>query len=259
MIEVFADIAALNTATAERIVAAAGRAVAERGAFHLVLSGGETPKPLYELLATTEWANRLDWRNVHVYWSDERCVPVGDPRSNAGMTRRALLNHVPVPAAQVHPLYVGGSPQQAALDYEALLRRSASGGLPRFDLVLLGLGADGHTASLFPGTAAVAERQRLVCELYLPEKNMFRLTLTVPLLNQVRQVVFLVVGDGKAAMLQQVLSDAVDSAGQMPPARLIRPVSGELDWLVDAAAASRLNLCCGQTEDSEHLRQNIIR
>ncbi len=242
MIEVFADNGALNTAAAERIVAAAGRAVAERGAFHLVLSGGETPKPLYELLATTEWADRLDWRNVHVYWSDERCVPVDDPRSNAGMTRRALLDHVPVPAAQVHPLYFGGSPRQAATDYEALLRGIASGGVPRFDLVLLGLGADGHTASLFPGTAPVAERQRLVCELYLPEQDMYRLTMTLPLLNQARQVLFMVAGAGKAAMLQQVLSDVIDSTGQMPPAKLIRPVSGELEWLVDTAAAGGLNL-----------------
>ena len=169
-------------------------------------------------------------------------MPVDDPRSNAGMTRRALLDHVPVPAAQVHPLYLGGSPQQAARDYEALLRQSASGGLPRFDLALLGLGADGHTASLFPGTAAVAERQRLVCELYLPEQDVHRLTMTVPLLNQARQVVFLVSGAGKAAMLQQVLSDTVDSVGQMPPAGLIRPIGGELDWLVDAAAASNLHL-----------------
>ena len=242
MIEVFADNGALNTATAERIVAAAVRAVAERGGFHLVLSGGETPKPLYELLATPAWKSRIDWKRTHVYWSDERCVPVDDPRSNAGMTRRALLDHVPVPAAQVHPLYLERSPQQAARDYEALLRRSASGGLPRFDLALLGLGADGHTASLFPGTAAVAERQRLVCELYLPEQDMHRLTMTVPLLNQARQVVFLVSGAGKAAMLQQVLSDTVDSVGQMPPARLIRPVDGELDWLVDVAAASNLHL-----------------
>ena len=242
MIEVFADNGALNTAAAERIVAAAGRAVAARGAFHLVLSGGETPKPLYELLATTEWADRLDWRNVHVYWSDERCVPVDDPRSNARMTRRALLDHVPVPAAQVHPLYFGGSPRQAATDYEALLRGIVSGGVPRFDLVLLGLGADGHTASLFPGTAPVAERQRLVCELYLQEQQLHRLTLTLPALNQARQVVFLVSGAGKAAMLRQVVAEANGSAGQGPPAKLIRPVSGELEWLVDAAAAGGLNL-----------------
>lgn len=243
MIEVFADNSALNTATAERIVAAAGRAVAERGAFHLVLSGGETPKPLYELLATPAWKSRLDWSRTHVYWSDERCVPVEDPRSNAGMTRRALLDHVPVPPSQVHPLYAGGDPKQAAVDYEALIRRiGRPDRLPRFDLVLLGLGADGHTASLFPGTAAVAERQRLVCELYLPEQGMHRLTMTLPLLNQARQVVFLVAGAGKAAMLQQVLSDVVDSAGQMPPARLVRPVGGELEWLVDVAAASNLHV-----------------
>jgi 6-phosphogluconolactonase len=242
MIEVFADNGALNSAIAERIAAAARRAVAEHGAFHLVLSGGETPKPLYELLAMPAWKSRVDWGRTHVYWSDERCVPVDDPRSNAGMTRRALLDHVSVPASQIHPLYAGGSPQQAAIDYEGLLRRIASGGAPRFDFVLLGLGVDGHTASLFPGTAAVAERQRLVCELYLPEQGMHRLTMTLPLLNQARHIVFLVAGAGKASMLQQVLSDVVDSAGQIPPARLVRPVGGELDWLVDAAAASNLHV-----------------
>ena len=238
MIEVFADNAALIKAAAARIVAAAGKAVAERGAFHLVLSGGETPKPLYELLATPAWKNRMDWGKTHVYWSDERFVSPDDPRSNEGMTRRALLDHVPIPPAQIHPMYRQGAPRQAALEYETLLLSIGSGQPPRFDFVLLGLGADGHTASLFPGAAAVTEQTRLVCELYLPEQELHRLTLTVPVLNQARLVAFMVSGAGKAAMLRQVLTDP--PAEVVPPARLISPQAGEIHWLVDSAAASLL-------------------
>jgi 6-phosphogluconolactonase len=161
------------------------------------------------------------------------------------MARRTLLDHVPIPAAQIHPLYCPKTPQQAAQDYEALLRRLGSGQLPRFDLILLGLGTDGHTASLFPGTAAVAARTRFVCELYLPEQDMFRLTLTVPVLNQARLVVFMVSGAGKAAMLRQVLTDP--PAEVVPPARLINPQVGKIQWLVDSAAASLLTAV--QVED----------
>lgn len=243
MREVFADSYALNAAAAERIVVAAWQAIEARGAFHFVLSGGETPRPLYELLASELYRTRIDWGNVHVYWSDERFVPVDDPRSNAGMAWRALLGHVPIPAAQIHPMFCPKTPRQAAQDYEDLLRHLGSGQLPRFDLVLLGLGADGHTASLFPGTATVAEQCRLVCDLYLPEQDMFRLTLTLPVLNQARQVLFMVSGTGKAAMLKQVLSEG--AAGEGPPARLIRPQDGEIVWLVDSAAATGLQKSIG--------------
>lgn len=238
MVEVFDEADALNSVAAELFIEKAAQAIAARGAFHLVLSGGETPRPLYELLAGESYRNRVDWSKAHVYWSDERCVSADDLRSNAVMAKAALLDHVPIPTAQIHPMYEQGTPQQAALDYEALLRRLGAGQLPRFDLILLGMGADGHTASLFPGTAAVAERTRFVCELYLPEQDMYRLTLTLPVLNQARLVVFMVSGAGKAAMLKQVRAE--DAAGDGPPARLIRPDNGEIRWLVDASAASLL-------------------
>ncbi len=238
MIKVVSDAAELNRATAELFVSAADQAIAARGVFHVVLSGGETPRPFYELLAGESYRTRVDWGKVHVYWSDERFVPPDDPRSNEGMARRALLDHVPIPAAQIHPLYCPKTPQQAAQDYEQLLRHLGEGQLPRLDFVLLGIGADGHTASLFPGTAAVAERTRFVCELYLPEQDMYRLTLTVPVLNQARLVVFMVSGAGKAAMLRQILTDP--AADVVPPARLISPQAGEIRWLVDSAAASLL-------------------
>lgn len=239
MVEVFDDADALNSAAAELFIEKAAQAIAARGAFHLVLSGGETPRPLYELLAGESYRNRVDWSKVHVYWSDERCVSVDDLRSNAAMAKAALLDHVPVPTAQIHPMYEQGTPQQAALDYEALLRRLGAGQLPRFDLILLGMGADGHTASLFPGTVAVAERTRFVCELYLPEQDLYRLTLTLPVLNQAWLVVFMVSGAGKAAMLKQVLTGgAID--GELP-ARLVRPQDGEIRWLLDKSAATLLD------------------
>ena len=238
MMRVLEDLPALTAAAAELFVSAARKAVAERGAFHVVLSGGETPKPLYELLATPAWKNCLDWGKTHVYWSDERFVPPADPRSNEGMTRRALLDHVPIPPAQIHPMYRQGTVWQAAQDYDELLRRVGSGQPPRFDFVLLGMGADGHTASLFPGTKAVTEKERLVCEVYLPEQDMVRLTLTVPVLNQARLVVFLASGAGKALMLRRILTDP--AADPVPPARLISPQAGEIQWLVDRAAASQL-------------------
>jgi 6-phosphogluconolactonase len=238
MMRVLDDLPALTAAAAELFVNAAGQAMAERGAFHVVLSGGETPRPLYELLAAPAWKNRLDWNKTHVYWSDERFVPPDDPRSNEGMARRALLDYVPIPAAQIHPMYRQGTARQAAQDYEELLKQLGEGQCPRFDFVLLGIGADGHTASLFPGTAAAAERTRFVCELYLPEQEQYRLTLTVPVLNQSRLVVFLASGSGKAPMLRRILTDP--ATDPLPPARLIVPQTGEIQWLVDRAAAALL-------------------
>lgn len=238
MVEVFNDAAELNRAAAELFARTAGEAIAARGVFHVVLSGGETPRPLYELLASEPYRNRIDWGKVHVYWSDERFVPPSDLRSNEGMARRALLEQVPIPATQIHPMYGPKTPRQAAQDYEGLLRSLGAGQLPHLDLVLLGIGTDGHTASLFPGTTAVAERTRFVCELYLPEQDLYRLTMTVPVLNQARLVVFIVSGAGKAAMLHQILTEL--PADVVPPARLISPQVGEIRWLVDSAAASLL-------------------
>jgi 6-phosphogluconolactonase len=238
MVEVFDDVAALNLAAAELFIEKAAQAIAACGSFHVVLSGGETPRPLYELLASKSYRNRVNWGQVHVYWSDERFVPPDDPRSNEGMARRVWLDHVPIPAAQIHPMYCQKTPGQAAQDYEELLKQLGAGQCPRFDFVLLGIGADGHTASLFPGTAAVAERTLFVCELYLPEHELYRLTLTVPVLNQARLVVFMVSGTSKAAMLRRILTDPATEP--VPPARLIAPQTGEIKWLVDRAAAALL-------------------
>lgn len=236
MIRLCADTEALSHAAAELFTIAARRAVATRGRFAVALAGGETPRRTYELLAAPPFREEVPWQEVHVFWGDERCVPADDPRSNAAMGRRALLDHVPVPAAQIHPIACAGEPHRAAADYERLLRAFFANGPPRFDLVLLGLGEDGHTASLFPGSAALSEPERWTAVTVKTGDEFSRVTLTPPCLNRAAQVVFLVAGAAKARILCEVLAN---EQGSVPiPARLIRPVDGELVWLADRAAAA---------------------
>jgi 6-phosphogluconolactonase len=213
-------------------------AISERRRFSVVLSGGETPRRLYEILATPPFQARICWGDVHVFWSDERCVPPDDPRSNARMARQALLDHVPIPPENIHPIHCETSPQQAALSYEQELRDFFGSQPPIFDLVLLGLGENGHTASLFPNTPVLKEQQRWVVEVYVAELEMYRVTLTAPLINQARQVVFLVCGSEKASVLQDVLEGAYQPNDL--PAQLIRPNGAHPIWLVDKAASRKL-------------------
>ena len=238
MIRVYADLEALSVGAAELFAVQARRAIEARGRFAVLLAGGETPRRAYELLATPLFRERIPWPAVHVFWGDERSVPPDDRRSNALMARRALLDHVPVPPQQIHPIPWGGSPGDAAEEYEKLLRTFFAPAPPRFDLVFLGLGENGHTASLFPGTAALKERERWVAEVYLAEEGLHRITLTAPAINQAALAAFLVSGGGKAAMLREVMEGRADPF--LIPARLIRPVQGELLWLVDREAAGLL-------------------
>lgn len=237
------DAGAAARAAAELIAAAAARAVAERGRFTLALAGGSTPRRLYELLADpgAEFRAGIAWDRVHVFFGDERHVPPDHPDSNHRMAREALLDHVPV--ASVHRMH-GEEPDAAvaALAYEAELAGffavPPGGRPPRLDLVLLGLGADGHTASLFPGSAALEERHRWVAAPYVERLGVHRLTLTLPVLDAAREVVFLVAGADKAAAVAQVLAPAPGSARL--PAACVRPEDGALRWIVDQAAAARL-------------------
>ena len=242
---VLPDAAALMDAAAEHLVTRAATAIRSSGRFVVALTGGATPKPLYESLASPRYADRIDWSRVHVFWGDERCVPPTDHASNYRMTRETLLDHVPVSAAAVHRIHGEDPPTVAAAAYEADLRRlfSTPEGPPRptpdacFDLVLLGMGDNGHTASLFPGLTAVHERRRWVVAEYVAEVSMWRVTLTPPVINAAADVVFLVSGSGKAAMLHRVLEgprrpDAL-------PVQAIVP-NGGCTWLVDAAAATEL-------------------
>jgi len=228
--------AALAARGAEEFVHACARAVAARGRFAVALSGGTTPRAMLSLLA----ARALDWSAVHFFWGDERCVPPDDPASNYGMARAALLSKVVVPEANVHRMRGELPPDDGADAYDDVLRAFFAGGTPAFDLVFLGLGPDGHTASLFPGTPALGaiDRWCVANEVTEPVASPWRLTLTYPVLNAARRVAFLVEGADKAAILRTVVDGKKDV--RRYPAQGIAPTDGEVAWLVDAAAASQL-------------------
>jgi 6-phosphogluconolactonase len=229
-------------AAAEEVVRAANEAVAERGRFVIALSGGSTPKSLYTLMATNARA-ALPWAQMFFFWSDERHVPQTDPDSNYRMAQEAMLSKVPVPASNVFRVPAENpDAADAALAYERILRQLFSlpaGEIPRFDLILLGLGPDGHTASLFPETAALEEKSRLVVANWVEKLKAYRITFTLPLLNAARGVAFLVSGSDKASALHEVLEG--DAPGEKYPAKLVRPAEGKLIWFVDRAAASELS------------------
>jgi 6-phosphogluconolactonase len=242
--QIFPDIGSLVAAAADFIADLAVRSVAERGRFTIALAGGNTPRPVYERLATPAYADRIDWNKVEIFFGDERCVPPEDKRSNYQMARAALCDHVPIPAANIHRIHGEQAPEQAALEYEAELRAffgaDASGKAPKdgFDLVLLGMGDNGHTASIFPGLAAVTETERWVMAQYVEVMGMWRVTLTPVVINAARHIAFLVSGADKAEMLQRVLEGPYDPV--VLPAQIVRPVRGEVHWLLDQAAAARL-------------------
>jgi 6-phosphogluconolactonase len=235
----FADSGELFTAAAQLIVERAARAVREAGLFTLALSGGATPRELYARLAGRAFAPRLDWSHVQLYWGDERFVPYSHSQSNYRLARETLLARVPVPDGNVHPMPTDrATPEQGARAYENTLRAMArvqGRSLPALDLVLLGLGADGHTASLFPGGPECAERRRWCVVSEAPEGSAVRerITLTLPVLNAARSVLFLVSGVEKRAILTKVLRPAMGQERRFP-AQLIRP-AGELLWLADFA------------------------
>jgi len=242
-VEVLPDVAALAARAAERFVTTAAEAVRTSGRFTVGLSGGRTPERLYALLATPGIAARVDWPRVHVCWGDERCVPPTDAASNFRLAHDALLRHVPVPAANVHRIRGELDPAAAASAYESELRElfpPTAGRSPgaRFDLLLLGLGTDGHTASLFPGLTAVRERDRWVAAEYVPAVSMWRVTLTPVAINAAAEIVFLVSGREKAPALRGVLRGPPDPAHW--PAQAVVPGDGRLRWLVDAAAGESL-------------------
>jgi len=206
------------------------------------LSGGSTPRALYGLLAEPPFRETIDWPRVHLFWGDERFVPPDHPDNNYRAALEALVRRVPIPTENVHRIPTEATePEAAAAQYEDTLRRffaAPEGEVPRFDLVLLGLGPDGHTASLFPGSPALEEDSHLVVATYVPNLAAWRITLTLPVLLCARHVIFLVSGPDKAAVLRDVLDGPHDP--QRLPAQLVRPQDGDLTWLVDEAAASLL-------------------
>lgn len=234
-VSVYADAAQLAAAAAGHVAALAAGAIAARGRVALALAGGETPRPVYERLAAPPHAGRIDWTRVEIFFGDERCVPPADERSNYAMVKRALLDRVAIPAAKVHRIHGEDEPQRAARDYEKVLARVL--GADPLDLVVLGMGTNGHTASLFPGSALLAEKSRRVAAEYVAEAGMWRVTLTPLALNAAREAAFLVSGAAKAPMLARVLEGPRDPVAL--PAQIVQP-AGELRWMVDAAAAAQL-------------------
>jgi 6-phosphogluconolactonase len=232
----------LFQAAAEEVIRVATAAVAERGRFTIALSGGSTPRNLYTLIAANA-STGLPWAQIFFFWGDERHVPPTDPESNYRMAQETLLSKVPVPPANIFRI-PGENPDAsaAAEAYEQTLRKffvPAPGEFPRFDLILLGMGPDGHTASLFPETEALQEKSRLVVANWVEKLNTSRISLTVPVLNAARQVAFLVGGADKAAVLHEVLEG--DAPGEKYPSKLVRPSEGKLIWFIDRAAASELS------------------
>jgi 6-phosphogluconolactonase len=240
---VFPDLDAAAAAAAERFADVCDRATAARGACGIALSGGDTPKPLFARLAGPSYRGRIPWDRLQVFWGDERCVPPDDPRSNFKLANDLLLSSVPVPASQIHRMPGDTADHAAAAaGYADMLRAHlphTADGWPRFDFVLLGLGANAHTASLFPHTPAVHERERAVVAQFVDEVGMWRMTLTVPVLRRAAETVFLVSGASKADAVRAALEGPQD--GDAVPASLIRPIDGRVAWMLDAPAASRLS------------------
>ncbi len=236
-VKVLQDSFALYGAAAEEFIGCASKSIAGHGRFCVALSGGSTPRGVYSLLA--ERPAGLQWNNIFVFFGDERHVPPDHPDSNFRMAQEALLSKVPIPAANVFRIRAELDATQAAQEYEDQLRSFFTlkpGESPRFDLIMLGLGDDGHTASLFPGSAALSETSRLVVANWVEKFQQYRITLTYPVINHAAEVMFLVSGAGKA----QILKDVLSGEGEKYPAQRVRPKNGVLLWLADQDSARLL-------------------
>jgi 6-phosphogluconolactonase len=235
-IDVAESADALSHHVAEQFVRLTTDALQTRGRCAVALSGGSTPRAVYQLLAAPAFRGRVRWSDIHFFWGDERHVPPDHPDSNYRMAVEAMLSNVPVPPANVHRMR-GERPDAgvAAREYEAeILACVDDDPTPRFDLIHLGIGTDGHTASLFPGSAALGEAERLCVANWIATLGAYRITLTLPVLNAARAIAFIATGAAKASIVQQALSSPAESP---LPAQLIQPVDGDLWWILDRAAA----------------------
>ncbi len=229
--------------SAAEFVRLARTAASANGRFTVALSGGSTPKGAYEILARSDLQRRIPWPRVHLFWGDERCVPSHHPESNYRMAEKSLISLVPIPLENVHRIATEREPNEAAAAYERTLRKVfnlSENELPRFDLILLGIGSDAHTASLFPGSAGLNEKKRLVIAHKVDKLEAWRITLTPAVLNQAARTVFLVSGTDKAQAVREVMKGTYEP--KRLPAQLIRPAKGSLLWLLDQEAASLLHI-----------------
>jgi 6-phosphogluconolactonase len=250
-LHVFKNGEELSSAVAKWIADRIKATLIKKDRFTIALSGGSTPQRLHKILAASPYKEQVDWSKLHIFWGDERAVPFEDSRNNAKMAYDTLLDFVPVPASQVHVMRTDITPEQSAIEYEKILHQyfgpaAGEGGgastgpsAESFDLVLLGMGDDGHTLSLFPGTEVVHEEKAWVTAFFLKAQDMYRITLTKSIVNQSACVAFLTTGTGKAHALKEMLKGAYNP--DLYPSQEIQPTTGELHWFVDEAAAAGLN------------------
>ncbi|TMD66535.1 MAG: 6-phosphogluconolactonase [Chloroflexi bacterium] len=239
-IAIYPDTNSLSHEAAQSIVRLANEAIVTRGRFSIALSGGSTPKVLYGLLATEPYLGQINWSSIEIFWSDERCVPPDDAESNYAMANEVLLSKIPIQPRQVHRMPADeANHDTASQEYTLEMQRVfGTNGIPAFDLIQLGMGPEGHTASLFPHQQSLHEQERLVMPVSVPKPPPLRLTFTPPLLNAARHVLFLVTGSEKADAVQAVLEGPYQS--EEYPAQIVRPATGEVTWMLDTAAARKL-------------------
>lgn len=234
MVTIFNNNEKITKHAADIFVTSAQNAIQERGQFVVALTGGSSPVAIYKLLATPSYKEKIDWNNVFIFWGDERWVPLNDDLSNAKMSCDCLLNHVGLPKGNIFPMYKDGiTPEDYAQEYEQSIKKIA-GEDGQFDLILLGMGDDGHTASLFPDQTVLQENIKWVSAYYLESQKMHRITLTAPLINKAREIVVVTFGENKAHALNEVLYGVYNP--EKYPTQLIKPIDGKLLFLTDEAA-----------------------
>jgi len=236
---VLSDLEAMSHKAAELFIDISRNCIRSRDKFSVAISGGLTPRKLYTLLGSKYYCEQVDWQHIHLFWVDERCVSKEHEESNFRMTFDTLLSKVPIPEGNIHRMKGEEAPNKAAREYEEDLRRFfGMSGLPIFDLILLGMGEDGHTASLFPGSKSLGETARLAVPVYLGKQHRNRVTLTLPVLNNAARIIFLAAGRSKATVLAEILGDGEKK--RRFPAGKINPIHGNVTWLIDQEAAGKL-------------------
>lgn len=241
-IAIYPDIHTLSQQAAQYTVRIANESTADRGRFTIALAGGTTPAELYGLLGSEPFLSQIDWQLVHIFWGDERCVPHDSPDSNFYLAQKILLNKISIPESQIHRMPADWPDRDAASKAYTVEMQHTFGtnGIPSFDLIHLGMGPEGHTASLFPHQASLHEKQRLVMPVSVPKPPPDRLTFTPPLLNAARNVLFLVAGNDKADALRAVLEGEYQPDEY--PAQIVRPPNGEVTWMLDKDVAKNLHI-----------------
>ena len=238
-IHVYPNKKKLATEAAERVINVIGQATRERGLCNIALAGGKTPREVYSMLATDTYRDQVTWSNLHLFWGDERMVPPEHQDSNFRIVKETLLDHVMIPDENVHRIRGEIAPEKAATEYAELLHNHFKEEVPRFDLILLGIGEDGHIASLFPGTDAVEECKRYAVAVFVSRLNTWRVTLTFPVINAAREVFLLVSGRSKADIVRRMIS--IKQPAKECPASIVIPENGILHWMLDSEAMVLIN------------------